>query len=237
MVNDTENASDWSIRNDMNNGFQIFGDRDFTVSNVPSYLVNAETIRTACDSKMYTSDLATFTAGSDITLYIAVDTRVNYQLSWLNSWTPVGTSLYSSNDVELALYKKDVNSGTKVTLGTNGGDGYSINYIVMAVPRQTSQPINNTPYVTNISVLYNQQYHQIRFSWKPVSGATNYGIAVYLAGKWRVQTSSLPASATYFTTPKNLTPGMTYKVAIAAKVNGDWNVNNAIKNAVIVTVQ
>ena len=237
VVNDTENASDWSIRNDMNNGFQIFGDRDFTVSNVPSYLVNAETIRTACDSKMYTSDLASFTAGADMTLYVAVDTRVNNQLSWLNSWTAVGTSLYSSNDVELALYKKDVNSGTKVTLGTNGGAGYSINYIVMAVPRQNSQQPDVSNTVTNITVLYNQQYHQIRFSWKPVSGATNYGIAVYLAGKWRVQTSALPASATYYTTPKNLTPGMTYKVAIAAKVNGDWNVNAAIKNAVIVTVQ
>ncbi|MBO4867380.1 MAG: pectate lyase [Ruminococcus sp.] len=238
VVNDTENASDWSIRNDMSNGFQLFGDRDFTVSNVPSYLVNAETIRTACDSKMYTSDLASFTAGADITLYVAVDTRVNNQLSWLSSWTPVGTSLYSSNDVELALYKKDVNSGTKVTLGTNGGEGYSINYIVMAVPRQnTQQTGSNANTVTNISVLYNQQYHQIRFSWKPVSGATNYGIAVYLAGKWRVQTSSLPSTATYYTTPKNLTPGMSYKVAIAAKVNGDWNVNAAIKNAVYVTVQ
>ena len=234
VVNDRENASDWSISYDMNNGSQIFGDRDFTVSNVPSYLVNAETIRTACDSKMYTSDLATFTAGADATLYVAVDTRVNNQLSWLNSWSAVGTSMYTSNDVELALYKRDVTAGTKVTLGTNGGEGYSINYIVMAVTKTSSQ--SSTP-ALNIKVETSEQYHQIRFSWNRVSGATNYGIAVYLAGKWRVQTSSIPASQTYYLTPKNLTPGKSYKVAIAAKVNGQWNSSTAIKNAVIVTVK
>ena len=235
VINDTENASDWSIRYDINNGSQIFGDRDFTVQGVPSNLINAETIRTACDSKMFTSDLATFTVGADTTLYVAVDTRVNSQLSWLNSWTAVGTSMYTSNDVELALYKRDVTSGTKVTLGTNGGEGYSVNYIVMAVPKEYSQPAIDYP--TNIRVECSEQYHQLRFSWNPVSGATNYGIAVYLAGKWRVQTSAIPASQTYFITPKNLTPGMTYKVAVAAKVNGKWNTADPIRNAVIVTVR
>ena len=44
--------------------------------------------------------------------------------------------------------------------------------------------------------------------------------AVYLAGKWRIQTQKIPATAVSYTTPKNLTPGKTYKVAIAAKVNG-----------------
>ena len=36
---------------------------------------------------------------------------------------------------------------------------------------------------------------------------------------------------------KNLTPGMTYKVAVAAKVNGEWTSTAAIKNAVTVTVK
>ncbi len=93
--------------------------------------------------------------------------------------------------------------------------------------------LKNTP--TNIKVEYNEQYHQVRFTWDKVENAEKYGIAVYLAGKWRIQTQNI--TGTIYTTPKNLTPGKTYKVAIAAKVNGQWDVNNAIKNAVTVTVK
>jgi surface protein len=100
-------------------------------------------------------------------------------------------------------------------------------------------------YPTNIKVDYSEQYHQIRFTWDKVEGAQQfgiegaqqYGIAVYLAGKWRIQTQKIPASTTSYITPKNLTPGKTYKVAIAARVNGRWDATNAIKNAVTVTVK
>jgi surface protein len=92
-------------------------------------------------------------------------------------------------------------------------------------------------YPTNIKVDYSEQYHQMRFTWEPVENAQQYGIAVYLAGKWRIQTQNIPASTTSYTTPKNLTPGKTYKVAIAAKVDGKWDTANAIKNAVTVTVK
>jgi hypothetical protein len=85
-------------------------------------------------------------------------------------------------------------------------------------------------------VTYSEQYHQVRFTWDKVENAQNYGIAVYLAGKWRIQTQTIPASTLSYTSPKNMTPGMSYKVAIAAKVNGTWDVANAIKNAVFITV-
>ncbi|MCR5142256.1 MAG: glycosyl hydrolase family 5, partial [Ruminococcus sp.] len=62
-------------------------------------------------------------------------------------------------------------------------------------------------------------------------------IAVYLAGKWRIQTQSISASETSYTTPKNLTPGKSYKVAVAAKVNGMWGAAEAIRHAVTVTVK
>ena len=91
------------------------------------------------------------------------------------------------------------------------------------------------PEITKIE--YSEEYHQIRFTWSKVDGATNYGIAVYLAGKWRVQTQSIPASTNTYTTPKNLTPGKTYKVAVAACVNGTWTLEAAIRNAKTVTVK
>ncbi|WP_294483836.1 glycoside hydrolase family 9 protein [uncultured Ruminococcus sp.] len=88
-----------------------------------------------------------------------------------------------------------------------------------------------------IKVDYSEDYHQIRFTWKPVKGATNYGIAVYLAGKWRVQTTSISSSTYSYTTPKNLTPGKTYRVAVAAKVNGTWTATESLKHTATVTVK
>ena len=95
----------------------------------------------------------------------------------------------------------------------------------------TGDPIT---YPTNIKVEYNDKYRQVRFTWNKVKGADMYGIAVYLAGKWKVQTQNI--TDTVYTSPKNLTTGKTYQVAIAARVNGKWDTANAIKNAVTCTV-
>jgi hypothetical protein len=112
-------------------------------------------------------------------------------------------------------------------------------YGLFAVPK--SGNVNPDPepadYPKNIKVAYSEKYHQIKFSWDKVEGATAYGIAVQLAGKWRIQTQDIPASTTSFTTPKNLTPGKSYKVAIAAKVNGKWTIEKSTKHAVTVTVK
>ncbi|SFC76263.1 BspA family leucine-rich repeat surface protein [Ruminococcus albus] len=91
--------------------------------------------------------------------------------------------------------------------------------------------IKNT-YPKNIIVEYSGIYHQVRFRWDKVEGAEQYGVAVYLAGKWKVQAQNI--TGTSYSSPKNLTPGKFYRVAIAAKVNGSWDVTNAIKNAVYV---
>ena len=137
-VNDTENAADWSITNGFKAGDTVYGDRDITVVSVPDKFANAEMVKTACDSKMFTDDLAVFTAGEDITVYAAVDTRVDPKLDWLKTWTATGMSITTSNDVQLTLYKTDVNSGKTVTLGTNGGENESANYIVFALPLETA---------------------------------------------------------------------------------------------------
>ena len=98
------------------------------------------------------------------------------------------------------------------------------------------KPDDAVKYPKITSVDYNEKYHQFRLNWSAVKGAQNYGIAVYLAGRWKVQNSSIPAGTTSFTSPK-LTPGKSYKLAVAAKVNGEWSVAEAIKHAVTVTVK
>ena len=94
---------------------------------------------------------------------------------------------------------------------------------------------NKITYPTNIKVEYSAKTHQIRFTWDKVEGADRYGIAVYMAGKWRIQKQDI--TDTTYTTPKGLVTGKSYKVAVAARVNGVWDIANAIKNAVNVTVK
>ena len=84
-VNDTENAADWSVQTSFRRGAAIYGDRDITAVSVPAKFTGAEYIRTACDSKMFTDTLSSFTAGADMTVYAAVDSRVNASLDWLSS--------------------------------------------------------------------------------------------------------------------------------------------------------
>ena len=76
-IKDAANAADWSIQNNLQTGDVIYGDRANTFTNVSNYLKGAEWIRMACDSKNLQSDVAEFTAGSAITVYIGLDTRVS----------------------------------------------------------------------------------------------------------------------------------------------------------------
>ncbi|MGN0604968.1 MAG: carbohydrate-binding protein [Oscillospiraceae bacterium] len=133
VVNDSENSADWSIGEGMANGSLIYGDRDFTVVNMPSELDGAEYIKTACDSKNYTETLGSFTAGADISVYIAMDTRVNPVPDWLSQWEKTSVTFASSNDVTFELYKKSIKAGENVTLGSNGQSAYCVNYIVLAM--------------------------------------------------------------------------------------------------------
>lgn len=133
LVEDTENAADWSIDYNFNVGSYLYGDRDLTCATSCAFADGAEYIRTACDSKLYADNLAAFEAAEDMYVYVAMDDRVPANLTpWLNDWTKTNAKITSSNEVTFTLYQKKVSKGEKVTLGTNGGLGNSANYIVFA---------------------------------------------------------------------------------------------------------
>ena len=90
------------------------------------------------------------------------------------------------------------------------------------------------PQITSID--YNEQYHQFKLNWSAVPNAENYGVAVYLAGKWKILTQTIPAGTTSFTSPK-LKAGQTYKMLVCAKVNGKWDLNAMTSRAFEVTVK
>lgn len=132
QVFDSENAIDWSIQSDFANNTKLFGDRDLTCTSIPSILEGAEYVRTACDSKLYKDNLAEMTAGADMTLMVAIDTRIVPLPEWLNDWTDTNTSISTSNDLIMKVYSKSMKSGEKITLGTDGGLVESVNYAVFA---------------------------------------------------------------------------------------------------------
>ncbi|MBO4865486.1 MAG: leucine-rich repeat protein [Ruminococcus sp.] len=85
------------------------------------------------------------------------------------------------------------------------------------------------------TIEYNEPTHQFRLWWTDVKDAENYGIAVKLAGKWKVQKYT-DANTTTFTSPK-LKAGSKYEMVICAKVNGKWDTSNLSKRAFTVTVK
>ncbi|MDD6060512.1 MAG: hypothetical protein PUB97_09060 [Ruminococcus sp.] len=150
-VKDADNAADWKISSSASQGGTVFGDRDYTYVSFPEALNGAEALLTACDSKNAEGDLAEFTAGAKIDVYIFLDTRVeaeNRVPSWMNSWEKTDMSAYTSNDVTFSVYKKTVDSGERVVLGNNNMTGNVVNYTVFAVKAETpttNPPVNKTP--------------------------------------------------------------------------------------------
>lgn len=134
-VDDKTNAKAWSIGENLANGSLIYGDRDFTYIDVPAQLTGAEYILTACDSKFYENNLASFTALDDITVYVAFDNRVEILPAWISDWKATDLTITSSNDVVFDIYSKDFSKDEKIILGTNGQSSYCVNYTVMAVEK------------------------------------------------------------------------------------------------------
>ena len=86
------------------------------------------------------------------------------------------------------------------------------------------------------SIQYNKTYHQFTLNWNQIPNAECYGVAVFLAGKWKIVDQNIPANTTTYTSPK-LRPGKTYKMMIGAKVNGKWDLTNVNSRSFTVTIK
>lgn len=125
--------SDWMIADGAKVGSLIYGDRDFTFTALPDVLTGAEQIMTACNAKNVFEDYAALTAGTDLTLYIALDQRVEAAgktPAWLSEYTKTAETAASSNDVTFSVYSRAFKAGDLITLGTNNMNGNCICYTV-----------------------------------------------------------------------------------------------------------
>ena len=130
----------WAIGRNADTGSLIFGDRDFMIDQIQTGLVGAEILMTACSAKGTTGDTVTFIAGDDMTLHIALDSRVEKAPDWLADYTHMRTLLTATTDLSFMVYDKDVKKGEKVTLGSNGQTYQCVNFFALATPKAPPQP-------------------------------------------------------------------------------------------------
>ena len=93
-----------------------------------------------------------------------------------------------------------------------------VNFKVIDAYDKTEYPELTEAKFAKVARIKYTDYFQFRINWTKVEGAQQYGIAVNLAGKWKVQAYT-DAKTTTFTSPK-LKSGSKYDMAICAKVNG-----------------
>ena len=137
-VNDKTNAANWSVVTaPKQTGSTVFGDRDFKFTQIPDSLSGAEWIQTACESKKYAGEEAAFTAGADISAFVALDTRVTDIPAWLFSWEKTADSLADDGNpaVTYQLWKKDFSKDDAVTLGVLNQTS-CVNYTVAVTAQQ-----------------------------------------------------------------------------------------------------
>ena len=140
QVTSQANPDFWQIVAGAAVGSPLFGDRTFKIAELQSDLAGAEQLLTSCDAKGTTGEAASFIAGSDMSLYVGIDSRVEKVPDWLSDYTLMRTLCKSDNDVTFMMYRKDVRAGENVSLGSNGQTYQCVNYIVMAVAANTVEP-------------------------------------------------------------------------------------------------
>lgn len=140
---DTNRYSSWDIKENLQLGDAIYGDRANTFTDMPDALAGVEWIKLACDSKDFTSEVANFTAGKAISVFIGLDTRVSPTPEWMSDWSNTGATIDASNDVIYNIYQKDFSEGSIVSLGSNGPPSGVVMYTVF-VARKDSVSFDTT---------------------------------------------------------------------------------------------
>jgi hypothetical protein len=135
-VYDTSNAASWSIQGNLQVSNLGWGDRPYTLKSIPAGLLGSQWLRTSMLSKTWNngSMLVSFSIRSQMTVSVAVDTRLGRRPWMDSSWVDSGTQIVDSESTpsHLEVFQKVFPAGT-VSLGPNAGSGSTyIQYLVAA---------------------------------------------------------------------------------------------------------
>jgi hypothetical protein len=117
---------------------EYYTDRTYTVTSVPGAYLGMDLIKTPNDDRNFTtaSDYLTFELFSDVTVYVAYDSRATSLPNWMSGFTYTGNNIYTSLSTQphLKVYSKSYFEGDCVNFGANKAPGFSgstvSNYIV-----------------------------------------------------------------------------------------------------------
>jgi len=135
---------------------------------------------------------------------------------------------FDTDSKNLAFY--EVGDKVSIRFTYNSSDGVIKNIESVSL-------ISDAVYPEITKVEYQEKTHQVRITWSALEGAERYAVAVSGGGAWKVMKSNLSSSTLVYVSPKNLTSGKKYRIAVAAKVNGKWYTADAVQHAVTVTVK
>jgi hypothetical protein len=218
----------------------------FLVSTIPVIEVSAEntdkmllddlcitdynTLSDAEANTVYKAPTITFEKGdASVKLsWTSVDSAEKYGIvGWINNrWQLID----QCEDTSYVLNNLKAGNNYKVAVVTMIGNEWHKDFSNAITVTPLTSEVSKYPKVTNIK--YSDKYPQFKLEWNAVDGATQYGIAVKLAGKWKVWTYT---DKTYFISPK-LKAGSTAEMVICAKVNGEWDTSNINSRAFVVTI-
>jgi hypothetical protein len=126
-VNDTANASGWSVQNNFQVGSSGTASHPWsdypnsyvtTIDSGANVLIGTEWVRVASASKNYTGGAqATITLSSVYDVYLLVDDRWGTSPSWTSGWSDTGLTLHvfessSRPSLSFSLFKKAAQKGT-----------------------------------------------------------------------------------------------------------------------------
>ncbi len=140
-------------------GSQVYIDRNFTYTVVPSGFQNLSYLRTANSDKSATDKAVSFEVSEAVTVYVAYDDRNAEIPEWLQSWTRTETVLLNSDvGANLRLYSSDYMAGT-VTLGSNEADKNSMYTVIVRAKSRLPEVVSirtNADDATTIKVVFSE---------------------------------------------------------------------------------
>ena len=193
-------------------------------------ITDYNTLSDAEANTVYKAPTITFEKGESCVKlnWTSVDSAEKYGIvGWINNrWQLID----QCEDTSYVLNNLKAGNNYKVAVVTMIGNEWHKDFSNAITVTPLTSEVSKYPKVTNIK--YSDKYPQFKLEWNAVDGATQYGIAVKLAGKWKVWTYT---DETDFISPK-LKAGSTTEMVICAKVNGEWDTSNINSRAFVVTI-
>lgn len=119
-------------------------DRGYTLTSVPSSVLNRPYIKTANDDKLLSTPIfLSLDVDQAVTVMVAHDDRIQPKPAWMAAFMDTGDDVTTSASDRLSLFRKDFSSG-RVVLGGNAGSSSSSMYLVFLIP-SAAPPLPTLP--------------------------------------------------------------------------------------------